>query len=113
MSSSRITSFLQHRTRFNKQRRIELSHHDTLRKIQVDTSFYDDDYFTFTFGIRGNHWTYNQQTVFSPRINFKWKPAIYKFENNAFYRRNINLEQLRVIIINLLFSGQQEICRVN
>ena len=67
----------------------------------------------FTFGIRGNHWTYNQQTVFSPRINFKWKPAIYKFENNAFTEETLRLEQLRVIIINLLFSEQQEIYRVN
>ena len=91
MNSSRITGFLQHRIRFNKQRKIELLNHDSIQKKHIDTSFYDDDYFTLTFGIRGNHWTYNQQTVFSPRVNFKWKPAIYKFDNNAYYRRNITL----------------------
>lgn len=91
MNSSRVTGFLQHRIRFKKQKEIKLYFNDTLNQSTVDTSFFDDDYFTLTFGVRGNHWTYNQQTVFSPRINFKWKPAIYKLENQSFYRKNITL----------------------
>jgi hypothetical protein len=73
ISSNRLSGHVQHRIRFYKNKNIHLI--DSIDSKQIDTTFSDDQYFTLTGGIRGNYWTYNNEFILSPRINFKWKPA--------------------------------------
>ena len=88
MESSRVTGFIQHRFKFNRSKEINLQY-NTDSNFNLDTTFNSQDYFTATIGARANYWTFNNQTVFSPRINIKWRPAFYKFENNQIVRKNI------------------------
>jgi hypothetical protein len=39
------------------------------------TKWGDGDAFSITGGIRGNHWTFNDQTVISPRVNLAYTPT--------------------------------------
>ena len=39
------------------------------------TQWADGDAFAITAGLRGNHWTFNEQTVISPRINLAYTPT--------------------------------------
>ena len=88
IASSRVTGFIQHRFKFNRSKEINLQY-NTDSNFNLDTTFTSQDYFTATIGARANYWTFNNQTVFSPRINIKWRPAFYKFENNQIVRKNI------------------------
>ena len=88
IASSRVTGFIQHRFKFNRSKEINLQY-NTDSNFKLDTTFTSQDYFTATIGARANYWTFNNQTVFSPRINIKWRPAFYKFENNQIVRKNI------------------------
>ncbi len=88
IESSRVTGFIQHRFKFNRSKEINLQY-NTDSNFNLDTTFTSQDYFTATIGARANYWTFNNQTVFSPRINIKWRPAFYKFENNQILRKNI------------------------
>ena len=88
IASSRLTGFIQHRFKFNRSKEINLQY-STDSNFNLDTIFNSQDYFTATIGARANYWTFNNQTVFSPRINIKWRPAFYKFENNQIVRKNI------------------------
>ena len=88
MESSRVTGFVQHRFKFNRSKDINFQY-TTDSNFNLDTIFTSQDYFTATIGARANYWTFNNQTVFSPRINIKWRPAFYKFENNQIVRKNI------------------------
>ena len=89
--SSRISGFLQHRFRFTKDKKIHFVD-STSKANLIDTSFTASNYFTTTIGIRGNYWTYNQQTVVSPRINIKWRPALFQNENGQVKRKNLTLK---------------------
>ncbi|RPG79006.1 MAG: TonB-dependent receptor [Crocinitomicaceae bacterium TMED135] len=88
IASSRLTGFVQHRFKFNRSKEINLQY-NTDSNFNLDTTFTSQDYFMATIGARANYWTFNNQTVFSPRINIKWRPAFYKFENNQIVRKNI------------------------
>ena len=88
IESSRVTGFVQHRFKFNRSKDINFQY-TTDSNFNLDTTFTSQDYFTATIGARANYWTFNNQTVFSPRINIKWRPAFYKFENNQIVRKNI------------------------
>ena len=88
IATSRVTGFIQHRFKFNRSKEINLQY-NTDSNFNLDTTFNSQDYFTATIGARANYWTFNNQTVFSPRINIKWRPAFYKFENNQIERKNI------------------------
>ena len=88
IASSRLTGFVQHRFKFNRSKEINLQY-NTDSNFNLDTTFTSQDYFTATIGARANYWTFNNQTVFSPRINIKWRPAFYKYENNQIIRKNI------------------------
>ena len=88
IASSRVTGFIQHRFKFNRSKEINLQY-NTDSNFNLDTTFTSQDYFTATIGARANYWTFNNQTVFSPRINIKWRPAFYKYENNQIIRKNI------------------------
>ena len=88
IESSRVTGFIQHRFKFNRSKDINFQY-TTDSNFNLDTTFTSQDYFTATIGARANYWTFNNQTVFSPRINIKWRPAFYKFENNQIERKNI------------------------
>tara|TARA_B100000524_G_scaffold334703_1_gene223441 strand:- start:234 stop:2885 length:2652 start_codon:yes stop_codon:yes gene_type:complete len=88
IESSRVTGFVQHRFKFNRSKDINFQY-TTDSNFNLDTTFTSQDYFTATIGARANYWTFNNQTVFSPRINIKWRPAFYKFENNQILRKNI------------------------
>ena len=88
IATSRVTGFIQHRFKFNRSKEINLQY-NTDSNFNLDTTFNSQDYFTATIGARANYWTFNNQTVFSPRINIKWRPAFYKFENNQVERKNI------------------------
>ena len=88
IASSRLTGFVQHRFKFNRSKEINL-HYNNDSNFNLDTTFTSQDYFTATIGARANYWTFNNQTVFSPRINIKWRPAFYKYENNQIIRKNI------------------------
>ena len=91
ISSSRITGFAQHRYKFNKEKKTHFIHkNDSLTFI--DTTFSSSSYFAATVGIRANYWSYNDQTVLSPRINFKWRPAFYKYEDGKIVRKNLTLK---------------------
>jgi len=39
------------------------------------TQWGDGDVFAITAGVRGNHWTFNEQTVISPRVNLSYTPT--------------------------------------
>ena len=88
IASSRVTGFIQHRFKFNRSKEINLQYNSD-SNFNLDTTFNSQDYFTATIGARANYWTFNNQNVFSPRINIKWRPAFYKFENNQIVRKNI------------------------
>ena len=88
IASSRLTGFIQHRFKFNRSKEINLQYNSD-SNFNLDTTFNSQDYFTATIGARANYWTFNNQNVFSPRINIKWRPAFYKFENNQIVRKNI------------------------
>ena len=91
ISSSRITGFAQHRYKFNKEKKTHFIHkNDSLTFI--DTTFSSSSYFAATVGIRANYWSYNDQTVLSPRINFKWRPAFFKYEDGKIVRKNLTLK---------------------
>tara|TARA_B100001094_G_C18195482_1_gene810492 strand:+ start:8971 stop:11622 length:2652 start_codon:yes stop_codon:yes gene_type:complete len=88
IASSRLTGFIQHRFKFNRSKEINLQY-TTDSNFNLDTTFTSQDYFTATIGARANYWTFNNQTVFSPRVNIKWRPAFYRNENNQIIRKNI------------------------
>ena len=88
IESSRLTGFIQHRFKFSKSKQINFQYL-TDSNTALDTVFSSQDYFTATIGGRANYWTFNKQTVLSPRINIKWRPAFYKYENNQVVRKNI------------------------
>jgi hypothetical protein len=88
IESSRVTGFVQHRFKIDREKNIHLIYKEDSNS-SLDTIFSTQDYFTATVGLRANYWSYNNQTVLSPRINFKWRPAFYKFENQKIYRQNI------------------------
>ena len=71
---------MQHRFKFNREKNIHFIYKEDSNS-SIDTIFSTQDYFTATVGLRANYWSYNNQTVLSPRINFKWRPGFYKFEN--------------------------------
>ncbi len=56
----------------------------------IDTTFESSRFLNTTFGIRANHWTYNGQTVFSPRFNVTYKPAWFFVKGEDLYRRNVS-----------------------
>ena len=89
--SSRLTGFAQHTFKFNKEKKIHFIYkNDSLTFI--DTTFSSSRYFTTTLGVRANYWSYNDQTVLSPRINFKWRPAFFKYEDGKIVRKNLTLK---------------------
>ena len=90
ISSNRLSGHLQHRIRFYKNKNIQLV--DSINSKQIDTTFTDDQYFTLTGGIRGNYWTYNNEFILSPRVNFKWKPAVYHIEDGKLKRKDITFK---------------------
>ncbi|MBM76873.1 MAG: hypothetical protein CL846_00170 [Crocinitomicaceae bacterium] len=91
ISSNRLSGHLQHRIRFYKPKTIRIK--DSINSnATIDTSFTDDQFFTITGGIRGNYWTYNNEFILSPRVNLKWKPAIYKIEEGKLKRKDITLK---------------------
>ena len=92
ISSSRISGFLQHKIRFSKEKEINISDSSILINNKLDSSFIASDYFTTTIGIRGNYWSYNQQTVVSPRLNIKWRPAIFGIENGHLVSKNLSFK---------------------
>ena len=91
IESSRLSGFIQHRFRFSTDKKIQFKD-STQNGGYVDTSFISKNYFTSTFGVRANYWTYNNQTVLSPRFNLKFRPALYKLENGKLERRNLTLK---------------------
>ena len=91
INSNRLTGFFQHKFRFSKDKKICLRD-STLKNGKLDTCFFASQYFTATIGIRGNYWTYNNQTVISPRLNIKWRPAIFQIDSGNVVRKNITLK---------------------
>lgn len=61
---------------------------DTTRFI--DTSFYSTRYLNANLGVRANYWTYNNQTVVSPRFNLTYRPAWFFLKDDEIYRRNVS-----------------------
>ena len=91
IASSRLTGYIQHRFSFQKTKAINIENiRDSTSK--QDTSFTAQDYFTATVGIRSNYWTYNNQTVISPRINVKWRPAIFHYYKDKMERKSLTLK---------------------
>ena len=90
INSSRITGFIQHKFKFNKEKNIAFKINIDSNNI-LDTIFSANQYFTATLGLRSHFWTYNNQTVVSPRLNIKWRPAIFKYQDNQLIRKNITL----------------------
>ena len=64
IESSRITGFVQHRFKFNREKNIHLIYKEDSNS-GIDTIFSTQDYFTATLGLRANYWSYNNQTVLS------------------------------------------------
>lgn len=56
----------------------------------IDTSFYSTRYLNANLGVRANYWTYNNQTVVSPRFNLTYKPAWFLLKDDEIYRRNVS-----------------------
>lgn len=56
----------------------------------IDTSFYSTRYLNANLGVRANYWTYNNQTVVSPRFNMTYKPAWFFIKDDEIYRRNVS-----------------------
>lgn len=90
INSSRITGFIQHRFKFNKEKNIAFKFNIDSNNV-LDTVFSAYEYFTATVGLRSHFWTYNNQTIVSPRINIKWRPAIFKYQNSQLIRKNVTL----------------------
>ena len=91
IASSRLTGYIQHRFSFQKTKAINIENiRDSTSK--QDTSFTAQDYFTATVGIRSNYWTYNNQTVISPRINVKWRFAIFHYYKDKMERKSLTLK---------------------
>ena len=90
INSSRITGFIQHRFKLNKEKNIAFKINIDSNNI-LDTIFSANQYFTATLGLRSHFWTYNNQTVVSPRLNIKWRPAIFKYQDNQLIRKNVTL----------------------
>jgi len=91
IASSRLTGYIQHRFSFQKAKAIHIQNvQDSTSK--KDTSFTAKDYFTATIGVRSNYWTYNNQTVISPRLNIKWRPAIFDYYGDKLERKSLTLK---------------------
>ena len=90
ISSQRLSSFFQHRVRFTRLK--EIHYQDSSNQKNIDTNFSALNYFTATFGIRANYWSFNNQTVFSPRLNIKFRPALFYSENDEVKRKNLTLK---------------------
>lgn len=92
IESNRITGFIQNR----KGWEVKTTQHfaDSLMNsdstlIWVDSTFETSKYINATVGVRAHFWSFNGQTVFSPRASINYRPALFFNHNNQMYRRNV------------------------
>ncbi len=92
LSSDRLTGFVQYEKNFSFSDTYHLQ--DSVRlsdtTYAIDTTFETHKFFNANLGVRANHWTYNNQTVFSPRFNMTFKPAWFFMKSEELYRRNVS-----------------------
>lgn len=77
--------------------------------------FFDSNEQSLTYGVRFNHWTLNGETIFSPRIQYSFKPTWEKdwrfkvssgvFQQPAFYREMRN----RQGVVNVDLRAQRSV----
>jgi hypothetical protein len=77
----RTEAFIQHDFKIRKENLI--SYHDSILPQWKELNF--------SYGIRGNYWTLNHQTVISPRLRITYFPGWLRYKNNKIERRNIIL----------------------
>ncbi len=93
LNSNRLTGFIQTERDFSfdsTQIIIQDSVITNDTSYYLDTTFYSSQYLNANFGVRANYWTYNNQTVVSPRFNLTYKPAWFFIKDNDVYRRNVS-----------------------
>lgn len=70
---------------------------DNWSRIKTDTIHIGDSTFNsssvleFNYGARANYWTYNGQTVFSPRGSVSWIPSWFRMKDGKIKRINVVL----------------------
>ena len=92
ISSDRLTGFVQYEKNFSFTNTLHLQ--DSVRLTDttyaIDTVFETQKFLNATLGVRANHWTYNSQTVFSPRFNVTYRPSWFFMKGKELYRRNVS-----------------------
>ena len=64
--------------------RLQVYAQDNIKWQGKDSSRWD-----MTVGLRANHWTYNGQTVVSPRGRISWAPEWFKSEGDSLIKRDV------------------------
>lgn len=92
LNSNRITGFVQTERNFSFKTKVRVRDSVFTKDTSflIDTTFNSNRFIHSNFGIRANYWTYNNQTVFSPRFNITYKPAWFFIKDNDVYRRNVS-----------------------
>ena len=92
LSSDRLTGFVQYEKNFSFVDSYHLQDSVRLKDTTyfVDTTFETRKFLNATLGVRANHWTYNNQTVYSPRFNMTFRPAWFFMKGDELYRRNVS-----------------------
>ncbi len=92
LSTNRLTGFLQGERSFSFKDIIKVK--DSIRyndsTYAIDTTFESSRFINANLGVRANYWTYNNQTVISPRFNITYKPAWFFIKGDEIYRRNVS-----------------------
>lgn len=92
LESNRMTGFVQGERNFKFRDTVSIKdsiyYNDSV--YAIDTIIATNKYLNANLGVRANHWTYNQQTVISPRFNLTYKPAWFFIKDNEIYRRNVS-----------------------
>ncbi len=92
ISSNRVTGFVQYENNFSFNDSVRVRDSVILKDTTyaIDTVFEAQKFLNATFGVRANTWSYNNQTVFSPRFNVTFRPAWFFMKGKELYRRNVS-----------------------
>lgn len=93
VSSARTMGYIQ--DRYTKSFPKEVIYFDSVKTADTAYAIHDTintyKYLKITGGVRANYWTFNNQTVVSPRASLNYQPAVFLTHNGKVYRRQVNI----------------------
>lgn len=92
VNSSRIMGYIQ--DRFTKSYPVKINYIDTVlindSLVIINDTIETHKFMKITGGVRANYWSFNNQTVVSPRASINFQPAHFLTHNGQILRREVN-----------------------